>query len=73
MDHLFLHCKVVCALWNAFFNRLMLSWVMPSRMTDLFAYWWTGGRFHSVVMWKIVPSCLLWYLWKERNDRNFED
>jgi hypothetical protein len=24
-------------------------------------------------VWKMVPSCLLWCLWKERNDRTFED
>jgi hypothetical protein len=24
-------------------------------------------------MWKMVPTCLFWCLWKEMNDRNFED
>jgi hypothetical protein len=24
-------------------------------------------------VWKMVPSCLLWCLWMERNDKNFED
>jgi hypothetical protein len=24
-------------------------------------------------MWKMVPLCLLWCLWRERNYRNFED
>jgi len=24
-------------------------------------------------MWKMVPTSLLWCLWKEMNDRNFED
>jgi len=24
-------------------------------------------------MWKMIPSCLMWYLWRERNDSNFED
>jgi hypothetical protein len=24
-------------------------------------------------MWKMVPSCLLWCLWREKNHRSFED
>jgi hypothetical protein len=24
-------------------------------------------------VWKMVHSCLMWCLWKEQNDRNFED
>jgi hypothetical protein len=27
----------------------------------------------SIVVWKIVSSCFLWYLWSERNERSFED
>jgi hypothetical protein len=32
-----------------------------------------GGRSRSVVVWKMVPCCLLWCLCRERNDRQFED
>jgi hypothetical protein len=35
--HLFLHCEVACAMWNVFFKRFGLSWVMPRRVVDLFA------------------------------------
>jgi hypothetical protein len=31
VDHL-LHCEVVCALWNIFFSRFGLSWVIPRRV-----------------------------------------
>jgi hypothetical protein len=24
-------------------------------------------------VWKLVPLCLLWCLWRERNDKSFED
>jgi hypothetical protein len=27
----------------------------------------------SAVIWKMVPTCILWCVWKERNDRCFED
>jgi hypothetical protein len=25
------------------------------------------------VMWKMVPMCLFWCLWREKNDKNFEN
>jgi hypothetical protein len=24
-------------------------------------------------VWKMVPCCLIWYMWGERNDKQFED
>jgi hypothetical protein len=73
VDHLLLHCEVALALWNAIFSRFGLSWVMPHWVVDLFACWWKGGHSQSVVVWKMVHSCLLWCLWREQNNRNFED
>jgi hypothetical protein len=73
VDHLFLHWEVARALWNAIFSRFNLSWVMLLRVVDLFACWWTGGRLRSAVVWKMVPPCIFWCLWSERNDRIFED
>jgi hypothetical protein len=46
---------------------------MPRRVVNFYAYWWTAGNTRSVVVWKMAPSCLLWCLWKEMNDRSFED
>jgi hypothetical protein len=46
---------------------------MPLRVLDLFACWWTVGRPMSAVIWKMVPTCIFWCVWKERNDRCFED
>lgn len=73
VDHLLLHCEVARALWYAILSRFNLSWVMPLRVIDLFACWWTGGRSRSAVVWKMVLCCLMWCLWRERNDRQFED
>jgi len=39
VDNLFFHCEVARALWNDFFNRFRLSWVMPRREVDLLACW----------------------------------
>ena len=30
------------------------------------------GRHPNAAIWKIVPHCLIWYIWQERNARNFE-
>jgi len=73
VDHLLLHCDATCVLWNAIFSRFSLFWVMPCRVLNLFACWWTGGRSQSAVVWKMVPCCLIWCLWRGRNDRQFEE
>jgi hypothetical protein len=40
---------------------------------DLFFGWYNGlGKLHSKV-WNMVPPCLLWTLWCERNSRIFEN
>jgi hypothetical protein len=49
IDHLLLHCGAVRALWDAFFTRFGLCWVMPSTIKDLYANWWMGGCSRSAV------------------------
>jgi len=71
VDHLLLHCDMTYALWSALFTRFGLSWVMRRRVFDLFACWRTFGRPRSDAIWKMVPTCLLWCVWKERNNRCF--
>jgi hypothetical protein len=43
IDHLLLHCESAQFLWNAFFSRFGLAWVMPQRVVDLLHCWWSGG------------------------------
>ena len=31
------------------------------------------GRHRHIEIWKAVPHCLMWCLWRERNMRTFED
>jgi hypothetical protein len=73
VDHLLLHCGVANALWNFTFSRFGLYWVMPGSVRELFACWWSSGRSRSAVVWKMVPLCLMWCIWMERNARCFED
>ena len=35
---------------------------------------WQGslGRHQNIVIWRVVPHCVLWCLWREHNARTFE-
>jgi hypothetical protein len=50
-----------------------VHWVMPKRVVDLLASWQGSFRRHKHGgIWKYVPHCLLWCIWRERNARSFE-
>jgi len=47
---------------------------MPRRVMDLFACWRTQcGSPQSEAIWNKIPPYLMWYIWRERNDQNFEE
>ena len=51
-----------------------VSWVMLQSVLGLLACW--QGKFgchQNGHIWLIVPHCLMWCLWSERNSRCFED
>ena len=74
VSHLFLHCSVATEIWDMVFGLFGVSWVMPSSVVGLLACWQGHfGRLRNGVIWKIVPPCLMWCIWKERNNRCFED
>ena len=67
VNHLFLHCPVASELWDMVFGLFGVNWVMPLSVVGLFACWQGHfGRLRNGVIWKIVPSCLMWCIWKER-------
>jgi len=69
----FLHCDASFALWSTLFSCFGMSWVMPRRVIDLLACWWSSGKQKSVAVWKMASICLFWCLWRERNNKSFED
>jgi hypothetical protein len=73
VDHLLFHCVAASALWNAFFAWFYLCWVMSRSVKELFASWWSGGLTRSIVVRKMVPHCIMWCIWRGRNNRCFED
>ena len=52
---------------------LGVQWVMPNTIVSLLFAWrnWLGT--YSSKVWNLVPECLMWLVWKERNARTFED
>ena len=48
-----------------------ISWVMPQSTYALLHCWRRKGPAHLI--WNAIPSCLMWLLWRERNQRAFED
>ena len=48
-----------------------ISWVMPRMTYDLLHWRRRKGPAHLV--WNAIPSCLMWLLWRERNQQAFED
>lgn len=73
VDHLLLHCPVAHSLWVYMFQIFGTQWVMPGFVERLVYCWsfWLG-KFNSYI-WNMVPSCLMWIVWTERNRRSFED
>ena len=74
VDHLFLHCPVAMDLWSMVLGLFGVTWVMPHTVLGLLGCWQGSfGRHRNGYIWSIVPHCLMWCLWRERNSRCFED
>jgi len=47
---------------------------MPEHISDLLSTWIRRGDSKSKKRWlRVIPSCIWWTIWKERNRRCFED
>jgi hypothetical protein len=72
-DHLLIHCTMASVLWSAVLHSFGVCWVFPNRIVDLLFGWHNSfGKYESGV-WNLVPLCLMWTVWRERNRRTFED
>ena len=71
--HLLLHCLAAREVWSFIFSMFNILWVMPSGVMDLLSCW--GHSCCNVrvrKIWDLIPSCVFWCLWRERNSRSFE-
>ncbi|WMV49660.1 hypothetical protein MTR67_043045 [Solanum verrucosum] len=72
--HLFIHCRVTEKLWQVFFNLRGINWSMPRHTSEALTCWNREGNMSGhKERWKIVPVCIWWTIWRERNQRCFEN
>ena len=73
VDHLFLHCPVTHTLWTFMLQAYGIHWVMPGSVAGLLSCWhqWLGK--HNSNIWNLIPGCIMWTVWLERNRRSFEN
>ena len=70
VDHLLLHCPFSRKFWDMVFALFGVQWVMPGKIIDLLACWQGClGRHRHNVIWKCIPHCLTWCIWREHNYR----
>ena len=69
VDHLLIHCSVAYSLWV---QMLQAFGVMPGSVASLVSCWsnWLGKSTSDIR--NMVPDCLMWVVWLERNRRSFE-
>ena len=68
------NCQVAIDLWYMVLGLIRVSWVMPKLVVGLLACWQSWFGYHrNGHIWIIVPHCLMWCFWRERNNRCFED
>ena len=50
-----------------------MEWVTSGCVMEMVAGWrnWFGKHYSEV--WNLVPHCVMWSIWRERNSRTFED
>ena len=50
-----------------------IHWVMPGSVAGLLSCWYQWLEKHSSNIWNLIPGCLMWIVWLERNCRSFEN
>ena len=74
VNHLLIHCPLAFDLWFMVSTLFGIHWIMPKTVVELLACWQGKfGRHRNAAIWMVVPHCLMWCIWQERNNRHFED
>ena len=73
VDHLLLHCPVTHSLWSFMLQAFGVHWVMPRTTAGLLSCWYQWLGKHNSNIWNLIPGCLMWIVWLERNRRSFEN
>ena len=74
INHFLLHCEVARVLRSVVLTLFYVTWVMSGGVADLLVCWCgQRGNISTKEVWQIVPLCLMWIIWQERNARCSED
>ena len=73
IDHLLLHYFVTHSLWTFMLQAFGIHWVMPGSVTGLLSGWYQWLGKHNSNIWNLIPGCIMWTVWLERNHRSFEN
>ena len=73
VDHLLLYCGKAYRLWCFVFRSFGISWVPSWMVSNLLFSWWNWLGKNASYIWNLIPLCLMWCIWRERNWRTFED
>ena len=73
VDHLMIHGKRAYLSWSFVVRTFAVSWVLQGRVIDLLFGWrnWLGKYLSNI--WNLTALCLMWCIWRERNNCTFED
>lgn len=71
-SHFCLHCWVTNQLWDMFLSLFKVNFLMPHTVNELLLCCGSKEDTNDRVLWKTIPTCTGWVLWKERNSRSFE-
>lgn len=73
-NHLFLHCRITDVWWQLFLALAETQWMMQRITKDLLWCWNnTKTKNTQKKWWRMAPVCIRWTVWKERNNRCFEN
>ena len=74
IDHLCLNCPIIKGLWQVPFSFSIKSCFTPLSVKEMLEKCFTLplGKKDSK-LWRVVPVCLLWVIWKKMNKIIFED
>ena len=74
VDHILSHYNKTRAVWHLLFSLFVVFWVLPSSVKETLTSWHRSfvGRKGKKV-WRAVPLCLFWTIWKEMNSKVFEN
>ncbi|CAN4128024.1 unnamed protein product [Withania somnifera] len=70
--HPFLHCEVASDLWSLFMCISGLKWVTPQSAREAYLSSCSRRVDKSFkYIWRMIPVCIFWSIWIERNRRCF--